>query len=85
VATTTIVSSGLVSFASTIRSGTASATCPTGKMALGGGGVVSTNDTLDKVRLISSYPSASNKWTAVGSAAVGKGKTWSIRAYAICG
>jgi len=51
---------------------------------VGGGGVVTTNDTLDKVSLISSYPSALNTWTVVGSAAIARGKTWSVRAYAIC-
>ncbi|HEY3073165.1 MAG TPA: hypothetical protein VGJ46_10150 [Candidatus Limnocylindrales bacterium] len=74
-----------MSLTSTSRSGTASVSCPVGKTLLSGGGVVTTNDTLDKVRLISSYPSAINTWTVVGSALIVKGKTWSVRAYAICG
>ena len=52
---------------------------------MSGGGVVSSNDTLDKVRLTSSYPSSLTTWTVAGSALVGKGKTWSVKAYAICG
>jgi hypothetical protein len=51
---------------------------------LSGGGVVTTTGTLDTVRLVASYPSAAGTWTVTGSAAVAKGKTWSIRAYAVC-
>jgi hypothetical protein len=51
---------------------------------LSGGGTVTTTDTLDKVRLTSSYPSAVGSWTVVGSAAVAKNKTWSLLAYVLC-
>ncbi|MEP6651375.1 MAG: hypothetical protein ABJA74_15910 [Lapillicoccus sp.] len=74
-----------MSFTYTVKSGTTSVSCPAGKTLMSGGGVVSTNDTLDKVRLTSSYPSAANTWTVVGSALVARGRTWNIRAYAICG
>jgi hypothetical protein len=79
------VQSAVSSFAYTVKSGTTSVSCAAGKTLLSGGGVVSTTDTLDKVRLTSSYPSAANTWTVVGSALVLKGKTWSVKAYAICG
>jgi hypothetical protein len=63
---------------------TRTATCPVGTVLLSGGGTVTTTDTLDKVELTSSYPSSTTTWTVVGSAAIGKGKTWSLRAYALC-
>ena len=66
-------------------SASASVSCAAGEKLLGGGGVVTTTDTLDSVRLIASYPSAAGTWTATGSANIGQGKTWSIQAYAICG
>jgi hypothetical protein len=59
--------------------------CPTGKTLLGGGGVTTTTDTPGNVELTVSYPSAIGTWTVTGSALVGKGKTWTLRAYAICG
>jgi hypothetical protein len=79
------VQSALSTFGSTVKSGTTSVSCAAGKTLLSGGGVVSTTDTLDKVGLTSSYPSAANTWTVVGSALILKGKTWSVKAYAICG
>jgi hypothetical protein len=66
-------------------SASASVSCPAGQKLLGGGATVTTTDTLDSVQLIASYPSASDTWTATGAANIGPGKTWSIRAYAICG
>jgi hypothetical protein len=51
---------------------------------LSGGGVVTTTDSLDKVQLVASYPSAAGTWSVTGSALVAKGKTWSIRAYVVC-
>lgn len=79
-----IVQSALVTSAYTVKSASASVSCAAGHVMLSGGGVVTTNDTLDKVRLIASYPSAAGTWTVTGSAAIVKGKTWSIRAYAVC-
>ena len=79
-----IVQSSLVTSASTVKSASASASCAAGKTMLSGGGVVTTTDTPDKVRLIASYPSAVGTWTVTGSALVLKGKTWSIRAYVLC-
>jgi hypothetical protein len=67
-----------------VKNASTSASCAAGKVMLSGGGVVTTNDTLDKVRLVASYPSAAGTWTITGSAAVGKNKTWSIRAYVVC-
>ena len=69
----------------TTVSASASVSCPAGQKLLGGGATVTTTDTLDNVQLVASYPSASDTWTATGSANIGPGKTWSIRAYAICG
>ena len=46
---------------------------------------MTTTDTLDSVQLTSSYPSALDTWTVAGSANIGPGKTWSLKAYAICG
>ena len=68
----------------TVKSASATASCAAGHVLLGGGGVVTSTDTLDKVRLIASWPSAAGTWTATGSALVGKGKTWSVRAYVVC-
>jgi hypothetical protein len=69
----------------TTVSATTSVSCPGGQTLLGGGGTVTTTDTLDSVELTSSYPSALDTWTVVGSENIGPGKTWSLRAYAICG
>jgi hypothetical protein len=79
-----IVLSALVTSGSTVKSATVTASCPAGKVLLSGGGAITSTDTLDKVRLVSSYPSAAGTWTATGSALIAKGKTWSIRAYAVC-
>jgi hypothetical protein len=69
----------------TVVTATASVACPAGQTLLGGGGAVTTTDTLDNVQLTSSYPSALDTWTVTGSANIGPGKTWTIKAYAICG
>ena len=69
----------------TVASASTSVSCPAGQTLLGGWGTVTTTDTMDSVQLTSSYPSALDTWTVAGSANIGPGKTWSIRAYAICG
>ena len=51
---------------------------------LSGGAQVTTTDTLDKVRIIASYPSSATTWTVTGSAAIGKGFTWTLKAFAVC-
>ncbi|MBA2381827.1 MAG: hypothetical protein H0V73_06925, partial [Chloroflexi bacterium] len=79
-----IVQSSLVTSAYTVKSASASASCASGHVMLSGGGVVTTTDTLDKVRLVASYPSAAGTWTVTGSALVARTKTWSIRAYVVC-
>ena len=76
--------SSVVVSSNAVKSATASASCPAGTIMLSGGGTISTTDTLDKVQLTSSYPSATGTWTVVGSAAIGKNKSWSLRAYALC-
>lgn len=65
---------------------TATATCPAGKVLLGGGAQV-TNDTFaSDVALLSSYPSGGNSWTAVGVVTVGVIGTTNItvQAYVVC-
>jgi hypothetical protein len=79
-----IVQSGLVTSGSTVKSASAAASCASGSTMLSGGGVVTTNDTPDKVELTASYPSAVRTWTVTGSALIARGKTWSIRAYVVC-
>ena len=67
---------------------TATATCPSGKVLLGGGGLVTTTATQkERAVLVSSYPSASDTWTASGVvavAALGAGNTMTVTAYALC-
>jgi hypothetical protein len=69
----------------TVVSASTTVSCPAGTVLFGGGGTVTTTDTLDTVQLVASYPSATDTWTVTGAANIGPGKTWSIRAYAICG
>ena len=63
--TGTPVTSGAGAGAGTLV--TATATCPAGKVALGGGGQITVSSGLAEafVALRSSYPSATNTWTAV--------------------
>jgi glutamine amidotransferase-like uncharacterized protein len=79
-----IVQGTLVTSASTVKSASATASCAAGHTMLSGGAALTTTDSLVNVQLVASYPSAVATWTATGSAVIAKGKTWSIRAYAVC-
>ncbi len=60
----------------------ATATCPAGKNAIGGGGVA-TNAGNGTVSLTASYPSADNVWTVVADRQSGNG-SWSLLAWVVC-
>lgn len=79
-----IVQSAAVTSAYTVKSASTSASCAAGKTMLSGGASITSTDTLDKVRIVASYPSAAGTWTVTGSALLGKNKTWTLRAYAVC-
>jgi hypothetical protein len=67
---------------------TATASCAVGEVALGGGALVTTTAAQkERAQLVSSYPSATGTWTAVGVvaiAALGGGQTMTVTAYALC-
>ena len=66
---------------------TATATCPMGKVLLGGGAHITTTATQkSRAVLVSSYPSSTTVWTAIGvaEAALGAGNTMTVTAYALC-
>ena len=67
---------------------TATAACPTGKLVLGGGALVTTTATQkSRAVLVSSYPSSTTVWTAigvVGTAALNAGNTMTVTAYVLC-
>lgn len=61
---------------------TATATCPTGQIVVGGGGVFSA---AQPIWIQQSYPSASNIWTVVfGASSTGGGSGGNVNAYAVC-
>ena len=67
---------------------TATASCPQGAIALGGGAQVSAPGLASKsVALRSSYPTSSNGWRAVGTviAPLGAGEQMTVRPYVLCG
>jgi len=68
---------------------TATATCPAGKMVLGGGAQVTVSIANESYRggLVSSYPSSASIWTAVGmvlNSDLAAGTTLTVQAYALC-
>jgi hypothetical protein len=67
---------------------TATATCPSGKVLLGGGAQVTTTATQkSRTALVSSYASSTTVWTAIGvvaTGALGSGNTMTVTAYALC-
>jgi hypothetical protein len=67
---------------------TATASCAAGKVALGGGGQVTTTAAQkERAVLTASYPSGVGTWTAVGVvgiAALGAGQTMTVTAYVLC-
>jgi hypothetical protein len=67
---------------------TATASCPIGKLLLGGGADVTTTATAkERALLVASYPSVATTWTAIGvvaGAALGAGQTMTVRAHVIC-
>ena len=67
---------------------TSTATCDPGKVLLGGGARVTTTDTnLARAGLVTSYPSSTTTWTAIGMVTdsnLANGRTVSVTAYALC-
>jgi Collagen triple helix repeat (20 copies) len=64
----------------------ATASCASGKAALGGGASVTTNDSNQFVALTASYPSSTSQWTAVGTVMqdLTPTKTMTVQAYVLC-
>jgi hypothetical protein len=62
------------------------ASCPAGKILLGGGGRVTKSGITTPVMLVESYPSAGNTWKATGTNSVvgGSGEKFTVQAFAIC-
>jgi hypothetical protein len=63
---------------------TVTATCPTGKILLGGGAQITNSAGNNNIALFASYPSATDTWTGTGVATDPNVGTWSLSAHAIC-
>jgi hypothetical protein len=67
---------------------TATATCPAGKVVLGGGANVTTTAAQkERAQLVGSYPSSATTWTAVGVVSIsnlGTGHRMTVIAYVLC-
>jgi hypothetical protein len=61
------------------------ATCPSGKVAVGGGYRTTNVSSESSISISNSYPSSATEWTASGSVIfVGAGMSFSLTAYVIC-
>jgi hypothetical protein len=66
---------------------TATADCPSGKKALGGGYLITAVDSYCTVSAMASYPSDGDTWTVTGMEGMYIShcyESWSIQAYVIC-
>lgn len=67
---------------------TATASCPAGKVLLGGGGTVTTTVAQkERVHMTGSSPTTTTTWSVigvVGIGALGSGQTMTVTAWAIC-
>jgi hypothetical protein len=79
-----IVTGSVVTNTGAVSSASATASCGAGQVMLGGGGVLSTTDSLTKLQLVATYPSASATWTVTGASSIPNNKSWSIQAYVLC-
>ena len=61
---------------------TATATCPSGKVVIGGGVKINNNES--ELAIQASYPSAPDAWTGVAREVAFELGSWSITTYAIC-
>ena len=61
---------------------TATATCPGGKKAIGGGGITVNNGS-GTVSLTSTYPSSDTVWTVSAARQSGSGN-FTVQAYVVC-
>jgi hypothetical protein len=62
------------------------ASCPAGKVVIGGGARVIRNDAnaWEDVALVESYPSGSNQWSAVAAEGTETALLWQLEVRAIC-
>ena len=81
-----VVGIAVVSSETWPRTATATADCPSGKKALGGGYVITTVDSYCTVSPMASYPSDGDTWTVTGRESDFSHcyESWSIQVYVIC-